>query len=73
MNSVGEMMPGSESDCDSLDSGLETGNSNLETSENFLESEETDSATESYSKREVSESPLSDLRSVAGEGVSNTN
>jgi len=58
---TGEMRPGSESDCDSLDSGLETGNSNLETSENFLESEETDSATESYSKREVSESPLSDL------------
>jgi len=57
-----EIMPGSESDCDSLDSGLETGNSNLETSENgFLESEETDSATESLSKREVSESPLSDL------------
>ena len=55
-------MPGSESDCDSLDSGLETGNSNLETSENFLESEETDSATESFGKPEVSQSPLSDLR-----------
>ena len=56
-------MPGSESDCDSMDSGLETGNSNLESSEpGFLESEETDSATESLEKRELSQSPLSDLR-----------
>ena len=58
-------MPGSESDCDSMDSGLETGNSNLETSEpGFLESEETDSATDSLEKRELSQSPLSlsDLR-----------
>ena len=56
-------MTGSESDCDSMDSGLETGNSNLETSEpGFLDGEETDSATDSFDKPEVSESPLSDLR-----------
>ena len=43
-----------ESDCESVDSGLETGNSNLETSDNgFLEEEEADSASDGFDKPAV--------------------
>merc|ERR1719483_1710738 len=43
-----------ESDCESVDSGLETGNSNLETSDNgFLEEEEADCASDGFDKPAV--------------------
>ena len=43
-----------ESDCESIDSGLETGNSNLETSENGFMEGDTDSISDGFDKRDTS-------------------
>jgi hypothetical protein len=43
-----------ESDCESVDSGLETGNSNLETSENGFMEGDTDSISDGFDKPDTS-------------------
>ena len=42
-----------ESDCESVDSGLETGNSNLETSENGFIDGDSDSLSDGFDKPDV--------------------
>ena len=57
-------MTGSESDCESLDSGLETGNSNLEPSETGFISrhDDHDNVTDEEETINSAESNLSDYR-----------
>lgn len=52
-SSTGEMNE-MESDCESVDSGLETGNSNLETSENGFMEGDTDSISDGFDKPDTS-------------------